>query len=91
MVKDSNNHHSFRLAKVVAGSMIGEMALYSGQPRTASVLAVDNAVLLMLTLAEWKRMQEERADLARQLDHYVIRGLANRVSRTSAALSQQET
>jgi SulP family sulfate permease len=91
VVKASNNHHGFRLAKVVAGSMIGEMALYSGQPRTASVLAVDAAVLLMLTLADWKRMQQERPDLARQLDHYVIRGLANRVSRASAALSQQET
>jgi SulP family sulfate permease len=91
VVKASNNHHSFRLAKVVAGSMIGEMALYSGQPRTASVVAVDAAVLLMLTLADWKRMQQERPDLARQLDHYVIRGLASRVSRASAALSQQET
>jgi SulP family sulfate permease len=91
VVKASNNHHGFRLAKVVAGSMIGEMALYSGQPRTASVLAVDAAVLLMLTLADWQRMQRENPELARQLDHHVIRGLANRVSRTSAALSQQET
>jgi hypothetical protein len=48
-------------------------------------------VLLMLTFADWKRMQQERSDLARHLDHYVIRGLANRVSRASAALSQQDT
>lgn len=82
--------HTLRLAKVVAGSMIGEMALYSGQPRTATVRAVDDAVLLMLTLENWQRMQLERPDLARQLDLHVIRGLAARVSRANAALSQQE-
>ena len=32
----------------------------------------------------------ERPDLARQLDHHVIRGLAARVSRSNVALSQQE-
>jgi CRP-like cAMP-binding protein len=55
------------------------------------VLAGEDTVLLMLTLEQWSRMQQERPDLARQLDHHVILGLAHRVSRANAALSQQET
>lgn len=90
VVKANGMQQPFRLAKVVAGSMIGEMALYSGEPRTASVRAAQESELLMLTLPAWQRLQRERPELARRLDHHVIRGLANRVSRASVALSQQE-
>ncbi|NML45020.1 SLC26A/SulP transporter family protein [Ramlibacter sp. G-1-2-2] len=90
VVKANGVQQPFRLAKVVAGSMIGEMALYSGEPRTASVRAAQESELLMLTLEAWQRMQRDRPELARALDRHVIRGLANRVSRTSAALSQQD-
>lgn len=79
-----------RLAKVFAGSMIGEMALYSGRPRSASVIAVQAAVLRVLTRAGWMRMKQHRPDLATQFDHHVILSLANTVGRASTALSQQE-
>ena len=90
VVKTGLHHTPIRLAKVVAGSMIGEMALYSGRPRTASVIAVDAVMLRVLTQVGWNRMQAERPDLARRFDRHVILTLANTVSRTSAALSQQE-
>lgn len=89
-VVKSGLHHTIRLAKVVAGSMIGEMALYSGRPRTASVVAVEAAMLRVLTRDGWDRMQAQRPDLARRFDRHVILTLANTVSRTSIALSQQD-
>ncbi len=79
-----------RLAKIVAGSMIGEMALYSGRPRTASVIAVEPARLRVLTHDGWNRLQAQRPDLARRFDRHVILNLASMVGWTSAALSQQE-
>ena len=79
-----------RLAKVVAGSMLGEIALYSGRPRGASVIAVDPVRLRVLTRDAWSRMKRERPDLASRFDHHVILSLANTVGRANAALSLQE-
>ena len=76
-----------RLAKIVAGSMIGEMALYSGRPRTASVSAVEPVMLRVLSRDSWLRMKKERPDLAARFDHHVILSLANTVGRANAALS----
>ncbi len=76
-----------RLAKIVAGAMIGEMALYSGRPRTASVSAVEPAALRVLSRDDWLRMKRERPDLAARLDRHVILSLANTVGRANAALS----
>jgi SulP family sulfate permease len=79
-----------RLAKVVAGSMLGEIALHSGRPRGASVIAVEPALLRMLTREQWLRMKQERPDLASRFDRHVILSLANTVNRVNATLSLQE-
>jgi SulP family sulfate permease len=79
-----------RLAKVVAGSMLGEIALYSGRPRGASVIAVEPALLRMLTREQWLRMKQDRPDLASRFDRHVILSLANTVGRVNATLSLQE-
>ena len=63
------------------------MALYSGQPRTASVSAVEQVTLRVLSRASWVRMKRERPDLAARCDHHVIVSLANTVGRANAALS----
>ena len=90
VVKLRVNRMPVRLAKVFAGSMIGEMALYSGRPRSASVIAVEAAVLRVLTRESWLRMKQQRPDLATRFDHHVILSLAHAVGRASTALSQQE-
>ena len=65
VVKKGVHRIPVRLAKVVAGSMIGEMALYSGRPRSASVIAVEEAVLRVLSRDNWQRMkQATRAGVA---------------------------
>ena len=78
-----------RLAKVFAGSMLGEIALYSGRPRGASVVATEPALLRVLTRAAWDRMKQERPDLASRFDRHVILSLASTVERSNAALSLQ--
>lgn len=90
VVKTGLHHSAIRLAKIVAGSMIGEMALYSGRPRTASVIAVEPVMLRVLTHEGWNRMKMQRPDLASRFDHHVILSLANTVGRANAALSQQD-
>ena len=83
------NDAALRLAKVMPGSTIGEIALYTGQPRTASVVATEAAVLLMLTREARTRLQAEHPALAAQLDHQVVLGLAGTLVRANAFLSLQ--
>ena len=90
VVKMGVHNVPVRLAKVVAGSMLGEIALYSGRPRGASVIAVDAAVLRVLTRQAWERMKQERPELASRFDHHVILSLASTVGRANATLSLQE-
>jgi SulP family sulfate permease len=78
-----------RLAKVAPGSLIGEIALYTGQPRSATIVATEPAVLLMLTREARAGMQAEQPALAAQLDHHVVLGLASTLLRANAAISLQ--
>ena len=90
VVKNGVHNVPVRLAKVLAGAMIGEIALYSGRPRGASVIAVDPALLRVLTRQAWERMRQEQPGLASRFDRHVILSLAGTVGRANAALSLQE-
>lgn len=89
VVKAGIDGAALRLSKVVPGSTIGEIALYTGQSRTASVVATEPCVLLMLTRAARTRLQAEHPALAAQLDHQVVTGLASTLVRANAFLSLQ--
>lgn len=73
-----------RLAKITAGSMVGEMAFFSGQPRTASVLAVENSAVLGLTRQSWDALCKEFPGLAAVLSRQVILNLSSALSRTNS-------
>lgn len=78
-----------RLCKVRAGAMLGEMALYTGQPRSASAIAVEPCGLLVLTQEARERMQREEPELAARLDRQVVLGLAGNLARTNTLLRLQ--
>ncbi len=44
------------IARLAPGALVGEMALMSGQPRTATVFAVNDAGLLRLARAEFDKL-----------------------------------
>jgi hypothetical protein len=69
---------------------VREIALYSGRPRGASVIAAEPVLLRVLSHQDWNRMKQERPDLASRFDHHVVLNLANTVGRANAALSLQE-
>jgi SulP family sulfate permease len=78
-----------RLAKVRAGSMLGEMALYTGQVRSASAVATEPCELRVLTRAARERLQREHPQVAALLDRQVVTGLAGAVQRANALLKLQ--
>lgn len=68
------------LAEIGAGSVIGEIAFFTGQSRTADVIAARDSLVLRITRADYDTLCAEVPDLARSISAE----LADRLARTSA-------
>jgi SulP family sulfate permease len=89
VVKAAGGGRSVRLCKVRAGAVLGEMAMYTGQPRSASALASEPCELLVLTRQARERIQLEQPALLTLLDRQVVLGLAGSLMRTNSLLQLQ--
>ncbi|MEJ5330331.1 MAG: cyclic nucleotide-binding domain-containing protein [Desulfobaccales bacterium] len=67
-----------RLTELGPGDYFGEVALVTGQPRTASVAAREDAVLLEISKEEFDHVLDHNPKLARhiiqQLSHWLVQG-----------------
>jgi len=71
-----------------SGSVVGEMAVYTGAPRTATVHIAKDAVLYKLTAASLERMQREHPDAAGAFHAFIVRLLAERLERADRELQK---
>ena len=71
------------LAKIGAGSVIGEQSFFDGQPRSANVWAVTDGELLCLRFGEFEQFAEEEPLLARDLLFALGRILSLRLRHTT--------
>ncbi len=74
---------AIRLAKLHKGAMVGELAFYTGDARTASIVAVSDSSIYVLHNAALARLRQENPDLASRFDHMVIQKLSNALTRTN--------
>lgn len=78
-----------RLRSMRGGTTIGEMGMYLGTPRTASVVASRSSMLYRLSAESLQRMREQDPEVAAMLHEWIARLLAERLAmsdRTIAAL-----
>lgn len=68
-----------RLRSVKSGATLGEIALYLGGVRSASVRAEESSVILRLSSENLRRMQKEDPALAAVLHEWIARTLAERL------------
>jgi predicted acylesterase/phospholipase RssA/CRP-like cAMP-binding protein len=77
----------FRVGEFEPGQCVGEMALLTGRPRTAAVIAVSDARLVRLPKEAFERLVVDAPDVARTLaDSIAIRFHTQQVSRPIANL-----
>jgi len=74
------------LAKIGAGSILGEQSFFDGQPRSANVWAVTDGTLLLLPFDVFARFGEEEPALARDFLFAMARVLSIRLRNTSFRL-----
>jgi SulP family sulfate permease len=76
-----------RLSTVRGGVMVGEMALYTGVPRTADVVADAPSVVLRLTRASLERLEADEPETAAALHRWLATTLAHRLTDSQRAFS----
>lgn len=76
-----------RLSTVRAGVVVGEIALYTGVPRTADVVAETPSVVLRLSRASIERLEAEDPQTAAALHRWMATTLAGRLTDSQRAFS----
>ncbi|SAL66277.1 Bicarbonate transporter BicA [Caballeronia terrestris] len=71
---------TMRLRSFGAGTIVGEMAVYTGAKRSADVIAETPAVVLRLALPTLRRLEAEDPALASRFHEFVVRMLAARLA-----------
>jgi SulP family sulfate permease len=75
-----------RVSTVLPGVMVGEIALYTGDSRTADVVAEAPSVVLRLSRESIERMEAEEPELAATLHRWFATTLAERLADRMRAL-----
>lgn len=76
------------LRRYQSGAVLGEMAVYTGERRSASVLIEEDTVLYRLDAAQLAKVQQENSSAASMLHAYIIRLLSERLSRANRELQR---
>ena len=76
-----------RLSKLDDCAMVGEMAFYSGDIRSATIRAKAPSQVYVLDNQSLLRLREARPDLANKLDIFVIKKLANALIRVNKLIT----
>ena len=76
-VQVSENGRPRTVATLTEGNFFGEMALFTGEPRTASVVAVDETEVLEIGHAAMKHIFETNPDLVESLSWTIAERRAN--------------
>jgi CRP/FNR family transcriptional regulator, cyclic AMP receptor protein len=73
-----------RIGKLEAGSVVGELSFFDGEPRSVGVRALTSVVLAELTPGHFEELAVRHPDLARRLLLDLGRILAGRLRRAEA-------
>ena len=76
-----------RLRTFTVGTIVGEMGLYTGAPRTADVVADVPTRALKLSGAQVAALEQRMPGLANKLHRFVVRSLAQRLAGSNAQLN----
>jgi sulfate permease, SulP family len=72
-----------RLATVGPGAVVGEVAFYLGEPRSASIIAEEPMVACVFSRASLQRLEAEAPDAASKFHESIARMLARRLMQTN--------
>ncbi len=87
VVKVTTDRRVLRLAKLDAGSVVGELAFYTGEARTAAIVADVDSTVYVLRREDLARLREAHPTLAAMFDHMVIHKVSHALTRANKLLA----
>jgi SulP family sulfate permease len=69
-----------------AGSILGEMAVYTGAPRTASAVAQRDSVLFRLSIKNYHKFLQTNPTQAELFSSCIVRLMAERLARSNKSV-----
>jgi len=76
-----------RLASLMAGNIVGEMALYTDIPRSATVTAESDSVVWTLGRATLESLHANAPDTALKVHAFIVRTMAARMQQANATIA----
>lgn len=86
ITKENSAHRKRELVNLGRGRILGELSLVDGEPRSATAVAAEESVLLVLTKAGFDRLSDDFPRLALQLLARVTRTVSQKLRQTSGIL-----
>jgi SulP family sulfate permease len=86
VVVELDSGRLMRVRTMEAGTVVGEIGLYLGQPRLASVVTEEACVIYRLGAEALQRMQQENPALASSFHEFMVRVLAERITQQNRTL-----
>jgi len=83
---DLGDGQSVRLRKFLPGTLVGEMAFYTGRKRTASLVADTDATIGMISSDSIVRLNGDQPAIAMEFHQMTARLMANRIMSMNAVL-----
>jgi len=88
-VQIADNGRPRTVATLQEGDFFGEMALFTGEPRTANVVAAEETEVLEISHAAMKHLFDNDPELAESLSHTIAERRFNLAAQTSVAQSDE--
>lgn len=89
IVKDYHGSHERPLANLTPGDFFGEMAIFESAPRSATVVAEDEAELLVLSPEKFKQTIYQKPDMAFEIFRELSARLRRREEQAAGARPQE--
>jgi CRP-like cAMP-binding protein len=86
VLKQNEKHQGKTLSVLTKGKTFGEMVLFDGEPRSATIVSADDTVLLILTRENLDRLIRESPGLAAKILLRLGKLLSQRLRVTSGML-----
>ena len=80
IILSQDKDHNLRLRSMSAGAIVGEVGLYLGQNRSASIIATEPVVMLELTRDALHKMEDEDPQVAAAFHTYITCVLSHRLT-----------
>lgn len=85
--KETSSYERKKVATILPGRSFGEMGVIDGRPHSATVIASENSIILLITATNFKQLVEDHPSLGNKLLYSIARMMSLRLRQTTGQLA----